>query len=61
MAVTYGCSKISSTVIRWMQYFQNALAYSAMDVSYARKMLMKLSPGVRGIKLFTAAIYDCFK
>jgi hypothetical protein len=37
--------------------FQNALAYFVTDVSYARKMLMKSTPGVSVIKLITAVIY----
>jgi hypothetical protein len=41
-----------------VQCFQNALAYSAMIISYACKMFMKSSPVAKVIKLFTAVIYD---
>ncbi len=44
--------------LRDMQRFQNAPAYFAMVVSYARKMLIKRTPVANILKLFTAVSYD---
>jgi hypothetical protein len=49
--VTYGPSRISCIVFP-LQCSQNVLAYLAAAISYARKMFMKLAPGVNVLKLF---------
>ncbi len=50
MSVTYSPNKISCAIVHRMlspmQCFQNAKAYLAAAVSYARKMFIKLTPMV---------------
>jgi hypothetical protein len=41
-----------------VQFLQNALAYFAINVTYKRKMFMKLTPRASVIKLFTAISYN---